>query len=291
MGLNRPISRLAAWTAGKLPPDALQSLYRLGPISRLLRAALNRSVPLGLTEVAVAGGQLAGVRLLLDLRVEKDLWLGSYEPSVLAALEQLVRQGMTVYDVGAHIGYMTLHLARLVGVEGRVVAFEPLPANLERLRAHLALNPVGERVLVVPTAVGETGGRQRFSPHASVAMGKLAGGEAHGAGLLEVEVLSLDEYRASTGSPPAVVKIDIEGGEVAALKGMQRALREDRPVVLVETHSPEAGSGTWDVLRAAGYHLHRLDRGYPEAPSAGAVRPKDHLLGLPPDAQAPDGWA
>jgi len=286
----RPTSRLmaaAAWLAGRLPPAGLQALYRLGPISGLLRSLLNRSAPQGTSEVTVAGGRLAGARLLLDLLEEKDLWLGSYEPFVLEAVARFARPGMTAYDVGAHIGYVTLCLAQAVGPQGHVVAFEPLPANQQRLRTNLELNGLSGRVQVVAGAVGEAEGRQLFKPHLSVAMGKLrtAGApDEPAAGLLEVEVVSLDEFAAAAGTPPGLIKMDIEGGEAAALRGARRLLRQAKPILLLELHEAqkiEAGT-VFDGLQQMGYEIRRLARQYPVVTSTAGLGRKAYLLGLPP---------
>jgi FkbM family methyltransferase len=275
----------AAWLAGWLPPAALRALYRLGPISGLLRSLLNRSAPQGTSEVTVAGGRLAGARLLLDLREEKDLWLGSYEPFMLEAIARFARPGMTAYDVGAHIGYVTLCLAQAVGLQGHVVAFEPLPANQQRLRTNLELNGLSGRVQVVAGAVGEAAGRQLFRPHLSVAMGKLTADapDEPAAGLLEVEVIALDEFAAAAGTPPGLIKMDIEGGEAAALRGARRLLRQAKPVLLLELHEAQAAeAGTvFDELQQMGYEVRRLARQYPVVTSTAELGRKAYLLGLP----------
>ena len=68
------------------------------------------------------------------IKTEKSRWLGTYEPELQAALREFMKPGMTVYDVGANIGYVTLMLAHRTGARGKVFAFEALPVNVERLR-------------------------------------------------------------------------------------------------------------------------------------------------------------
>jgi hypothetical protein len=125
--------------------------------------------------VNVAAGDLAGMKLALDLQSEKDYWLGTYEPELQQALRQWVQPGMLAYDVGANIGYISLLLARRVGEAGRVHAFEALPANLERLRTNLALNDMQDRVLVTPAAVVDHAGQVQFWVGPSGGMGKAEG--------------------------------------------------------------------------------------------------------------------
>jgi FkbM family methyltransferase len=170
-----------------------------------------------------------------------------------------------VYDVGANIGYVSLLLARAVGPGGRVLAFEALPANLDRLKANLALNPEAP-VTPLGLAVVDASRPVEFLTHASGAMGKAAGSagrrdEAYGAPL-RVEGVSLDEFIYTQLNPlPQAVKVDIEGGEVLALPGMRRLLREGRPLVFLELHGPEAARAAWDEFTAAGYALFRMTDG------------------------------
>jgi FkbM family methyltransferase len=162
-----------------------------------------------------------------------------------------------------------------------VVAFEPLPANLERLRANLALNGLSERVQVVAAAVGETSGHQRFRLHSSVAMGKLIQPNETGDAVLDVKVVSLDDLAAERVQPPNLLKMDIEGGEVAALRGMRRMLRDAGPMLLIEIHGAQAAKGVWGEFQLADYAVYRLGGGVSRLTSAPEVRERGHLLGLP----------
>ena len=113
---------VAAWMARSLPPGVVRSIYRIGPLASVLRGVLNQAAPEQLTVVEVAGGDLKGAQLLLDLQTEKDYWLGSYESQLQAAIRALATEGMVAYDVGANIGYISLLLAKAVGEEGIVKA-------------------------------------------------------------------------------------------------------------------------------------------------------------------------
>jgi FkbM family methyltransferase len=262
----------------------------LGPITRVTRSVLNRAAPQGLTETTVAAGPLAGVRLLLDLQSEKDLWLGTYEPRVLRAIEDLARPGTTAYDVGANIGYLTILLARRVGLEGRVFAFEPLPGNLERIRANLALNGLEGRVTVTPAAVADESRRAAFLVHASGGMGKLqgsAGREEQYPSTIPVETIDLDTFVFARGNPaPALIKIDIEGGEGLALAGMRRLLAEARPILLIEVHGPEAQRAAWEALRQARYRLCRIGRGFARIDQPEGLGWKAYVAAFPEEAHA-----
>lgn len=278
----------AASLAARLLPDRLkQAIYRFRPLARLLRNTLNEAAPEGRTIVKVAAGGLAGYRLELDLHTEKDYWLGTYEAELQKALRRFVRPGMTAYDVGANIGYISLLLARRVGDAGRVVAVEALPVNIERLRRNLALNDLEGRVQVLDAAVVDKPGAVTFLVHASTSMGKVQGSagrdnEAYQQHL-RVEGVTLDEIVYRRGYPlPDVVKMDIEGGEALAIRGMSRLLREAPPVLLIEMHGHEAGRVVAQALLAAGYTFLRMARGYPPVASIDDLDWKAYLVGLPP---------
>lgn len=208
------------------------------------------------------------MQLQLDLRTEKDLWLGTYEPALLEAIDHFAGLGLTAYDVGANIGYVSLALAKVIGEAGHVVAFEPLPANLLRLRANMALNPEGNRVQVVGGAVGAHTTQEPFMVHESGGMGKLQaskGRQTEYEGTLTVEVIALDDWIAeSKETPPELIKIDVEGGEAAVLEGMRSTLKNYHPSILIEMHGPEATAGVMEILASAGYALHAMREGYPE---------------------------
>jgi FkbM family methyltransferase len=279
------VMRAAAFAARILPSPVKQALYRFGPVTTALRAGLNRSVPAGMTMVTVAGGLAHDMHLVLDLRTEKDVWLGTYEPELQAAIQKYGRQGMVAYDIGANIGYVSILLAIAGGPRSQVFAFEPLPANLERLRAHIEMNNLQDRVKAIPIAIGEHTGRSRFLVHVSGGMGKLEGSDGRQArydSVIDVETLTLDDFVWSLGNPPpALIKIDIEGGETGAVRGMQRVFRESRPIMLVELHGPEARQAVWEAFGRADYRMYSMS--HPGTPIAGpdSLGWKAYVIGLP----------
>jgi len=233
--------------------------------------------------MTVAAGDLAGLHFCLDLQEEKDLWLGTYEPDLQAVVRELVQPGMLVYDVGANIGYVSLLLARRVGPQGRVIAFEALPTNVDRLRQNLALNPeLASRVEVQPRAVVDRPGQVLFLVHASVGMGKVAGSAGRQETYqesIEIPAVSLDDFVYDEGHPlPQAIKIDIEGGEVLALPGMRRVLEEGHPLLLMEIHGPQAARVTWETLSPLGYRLSAMAPGLPSIAGPEELRWKTYLV-------------
>lgn len=276
---------LASFLARLLPLPLKRGIYRIKPLASLVRRALNQAAPAGLTEVEIAAGLAAGFRMALDMRSEKDYWLGTYEPDLQAALRDLLHPGWTVFDVGANVGYITLMLARQVEANGRVFAFEALPENVERLRENVALNGLGQRVAVVPAAVTDKTGNVHFLVGPSDDTGKAlgsAGRQLDYEETIEVAGVALDDFVYREGHPaPQAVKMDIEGGEVLALCGMTRLLDEARPLLLLELHGPESARAAWETLTAAGYTLHRMARGFPRVNSLDELDWKAYVVAMP----------
>lgn len=283
-----PVLRVATLAARLLPLRVKRLFYRSPRLARLIRQELNRAAPQGFSVVEIAAGELAGLHMSLDLHAEKDYWLGTYEPELLSTLADLVRPGWVAYDLGANIGYISLLLARLAGQDGRVYSFEALPSNLERLRINLQLNALEERVTVVPGAVGDSAQPVQFLVGPSGGTGKAQGSagrqELAYSQAISVPGIVLDEFVFTAGNPPpAMMKIDIEGGEVLALPGMRQILTEAHPIVCLELHGPESARVAWDTLVACGYRLCRMAPGYPPIPSLDALDWKAYAVAFPLD--------
>jgi FkbM family methyltransferase len=215
----------------------------------------------------VRSGPAEGIELLLDARYDAAFARGTVEADVQERLVELVRPGSTVWDVGAHVGFFTLLLSRLVGDEGSVLAFEP--DQTEPLYAALDRNGV-DNVEVRPVAVWSTVGTLRFEPHGA--------GGAHGAvaseGAISVPSTTLD--RELEHGIPQLVKIDVEGAEEEVLLGAQSLLLEHRPVVVCEVHVARRGRAELlphvrGLLESAGYSVEEID------PDRRPV----HLVGVP----------
>ncbi|MBL7163763.1 MAG: FkbM family methyltransferase [Anaerolineales bacterium] len=277
--------RIAAFLARLLPLSVKQVIYNNDSLAQVIRRSLNCAAPTGLIEVSIAAGGLKGAHMSLDLQTEKDYWLGTYETDLQAAVSDLVEPGWVAYDVGANIGYITLLLARAVGDEGRILAFEALPSNVERLKGNVTLNGLDSRVQVIHGAVGAASTPVRFLVGPSGAMGKAEGSAGRSEGHQEsIEVLgfSLDDFVYQGGNPsPQVVKMDIEGGEVLALPGMKRLLAEAPPLIFLELHGPEAARAAWETLTEVGYRIARMQHGYPNVPSLDTLDWKTYLVAIP----------
>ena len=185
-----------------------------------------------------------GLRLRADVAVA-GYRLGTTEPAFQRALAERVRPGHVVYDLGANVGFYTVLCARLAGPTGRVVAVEPFPASAEAVRHNALLNGF-DTVRVVEAAVGAAPGRAWLSTARRDPVTFRLADDRRGPGL-EVELTSVDALVAAGHPPPDVVKVDVEGAEVAALRGMAQTLAAHRPAVLVEVH--HAVADVPDVLK------------------------------------------
>lgn len=282
---KNPLMRIASWSARALPASIKKVFYKIPFLASFLRRSLNKAAPQGITELEIAGGLLAGMHMALDLQSEKDYWLGTYEPDLQAAASRFIRPSMTVYDVGANIGYISLMAARLNEPNGKVYAFEALPANIARLKQNCALNDLEGRITIRHAAVVAESKPVTFFMHHSGAMGKAegsAGRDEHYEQSISVNGLSLDGFVYQEKNPrPELIKLDIEGGEGMALKGMRQIIKEARPVFLIELHGEQAARQVWEQLIGSRYRLHRMRKGYPQIRSLEELDWKAYVVALP----------
>jgi FkbM family methyltransferase len=168
----------------------------------------------------------------------------SGKPYEAQLLEHIYEQGFTglAVDVGANIGNHTLWLAAVCGL--RVAAFEPVPADLQVLRANVELNDLGDRITVYPVALGDR--RGRATP---LGKGQLDVGESR-IRRGPIRVRTLDSLKLSDVS---VVKIDVEGMEPSVLRGGVQTIRRYRPVIFTEAWTDADGEAIAEVLAPLGY--------------------------------------
>ncbi len=220
-------------------------------LGRLLRLPL-RLLPRDMV-VRIKQGPLRGKKWIVGAS-NHGCWLGSYEQDKQLAFAAHVSQGEVLFDVGAHVGFYTLLGSALVGDEGHVFAFEPLPRNLDHLTRHLELNGI-HNTTVVRAAVSDKPGAAKFLAGPTPMMGMLAS-----EGELDVELVSLDDlYRQQKIPLPDCIKIDVEGAEAGVLKGAETILREGAPSVFLATHGKEVHKQCLEILHSFGYQCDALD--------------------------------
>lgn len=276
----------------RLPAGRYRALHWLG--RRSSGAFLTRMPP-----------TLGGSVFHCDLRdsiAREVCFTGRYEPQETALVQAVVRPGMTFVDVGANWGYFTLYGAHLVAAEGRVISLEPDPRLFAMLRDNIRRNELFQ-VSALPIAAADEAGTLTLAGYdeqsGNWGLSKVVRQPA-GAATFEVAAQPLDDLLDKMGvGSVAMVKMDIEGAEELALRGMQDGLAEQRyRCILLEVHPTilaERGCTVEEVykpLLMAGYRAWRLDHS-PQATRRAAyartVRVTDFLQPADLDA-ALDAW-
>jgi FkbM family methyltransferase len=163
---------------------------------------------------------------------------GQFENAERTFVQRFLRPGMVFLDVGAYYGLYALTASTRVGCSGRVIAFEPSPFQMKRLKWHLSLNRCKNvRVENIALGSGEgeseffvaTGGSEGFSglraPHVGAPVRSI-----------RVKLTTLDSYlRRRSLRTVDFIKVDVEGGELDFFKGAENLLRQTiRPLILCE---------------------------------------------------------
>jgi FkbM family methyltransferase len=223
-------------------------------------------------------GPLRGLRMRYNPTINFHAILGLWDIETFGLLNKLfVESGVLakdsiVADIGGNVGCYAMWLSTVAAPKGRVYCFEPSPDTLLLLRDNLQINGI-ENVEVIESACGDHIGTACFfiAPHhhASSLHADWAGGQQ--ARKITVRVTSLDAFFApeTARQPPVFIKIDIEGGGTYALPGCQRVLRETRPFILIESHTPDEDRAISNVLCEFNYRGYRLtNRRWVQRPQA-----------------------
>ena len=193
------------------------------------------------------------VLLELDEKYPNEKWLinnltsgNIYEPDVSRVFLRILREGDTVIDVGANVGFFTMLSAALVGPAGKVISFEPDEKNRDRLNTNLALNsfnnvtlienPASNKVEQVEFFINsdDSGGNALWDP------GQFPGNTKSQANRQAVSMTTttLDDALENCGAPPPkLIKVDTEGADQHVLEGARQLLTEAAvPFVVAELH-------------------------------------------------------
>ena len=246
-------------------------------VGSLIRLPL-RLIPHGLA-LPILQGPLKGKRWI-TASSNHGCWLGTYELHKQLQVATSISPGMTVYDVGANVGFYTLLASVLAGPAGKVHAFEPVPRNFEILEHHVRINRI-QNVVATRAAAASGSGLRSFALASDYAMGHLVE-----QGDFQVRTLTLDGYLKDTGSPaPAVIKIDVEGAEAEVLRGGHQLLLNHHPTIFLATHGRAAHDECCRLLESAGYSLNSLD--------GQAVHLTDEIVARPPYTitEGPSVWS
>ncbi len=195
-----------------------------------------------------------GRSLFIDPNDTLGLSSGIFEPQETALCRDLIKPGSRVLDVGANIGYYTVLFAEWVGPSGHVIAVEPDPANLELLLANTEDFRRNGRVSVQSVALGDQEGKSRlYQSRGNIGMHRLYPSVCCQNEWVEVSVRKGDSLGLA---PLDFIKIDIEGYEPYALRGLAATLRASPKLSILAEFSPlamiEGGSSPVEFLHWMG---------------------------------------
>ncbi len=244
-------------------PGWVQSMLR-----RLFRHARGRQT------VRDFDGRFIMTLDLAEHMQRRMFWMGYYNLRLVSLLDHLLERGMTVIDVGANIGEISLVCANRVGSAGHVVALEPIAGIADELRLNVRRNGLQGIVQVHQQGLAGEAGRQaiyasygqRDVGEVNLGLGSLHGTEGVDQRIGMVDITTLDELVRRIGlSRLDLLKVDIEGGELPCLQGGIEALRRFLPIIAVEVQecsSLAAGYHSREILELLsplGYRFYRLE--------------------------------
>jgi len=181
-------------------------------------------------------------RLPLQNWWQRSFW----EPTVAIAIRDHCKPGDVVFDVGANAGGLSLMMSRLVGPRGIVIAFEASPRIIDKTH-HNLVKAGCSNVTLLHRAVWHTTGSLVYMTPGTYLNDRIE--EGHGE--MAVRTVALDDLAAAGDFRPSFIKVDIEGAELDALRGMKRLLAGVRPALVLE-QSPD-DMRCHQLLMEAGY--------------------------------------
>ncbi len=192
------------------------------------------------------------------------LFKGIHEPCTTALLKKLVKEGMTVVDIGANIGYFTLLAAGLVGEKGTVFAFEPEPRNYALLTKNIELNGFKNVTPMQMAVSNKTGKVKLFLARDPSAHSLFRANETERKGdfteFIRVDTVSLDEFFRGEDFHVDLIKIDAEGAEMIILEGIAQVISKNKNLIIIAEFNPShlqnlglSSQTYWNKLKQFGY--------------------------------------
>jgi FkbM family methyltransferase len=183
--------------------------------------------------------KIFGNTMYLDPEDNLELSLkGVHEPLTTRIFQKEINPGDTVLDIGAHIGYYTLISAKIVREHGRVFSFEANPSNYAILKKNIEVNGY-HNVIAIQKAISNFQGNTKlfFEKSSNTRWSSIY--NIHGEGkFIEVDVSTIDEILKDYTGRVDFIKLDIEGAEMAALRGMNNILKNNRKIKIVIEFRP-----------------------------------------------------
>lgn len=180
---------------------------------------------------------------------------------------QACRGRTCVFDVGAHIGLVSLPASSRMASRGVIYSFEPSPGNVKYLTYHLKKNKISN-VEVVRKLVhaSESDSSSIFLASEDSDMNSIAPGQLQTSySLQEVPAISIDSFCSENELRPELIKIDVEGAEISVLEGAAEVLQSVKPTLFLSVHPryiKALGRSTaelQELLSSAGYTISDFD--------------------------------
>lgn len=236
-----------AHAAGALARDVLWQRLQVGGRTLLKYPPLLAEGTARSIEITASGLHIvlrSGLRFEwnpTDLRSPPNMIVvhGQYEPHELRLLEALAADSSTILDIGANMGWYAVHLAKAARKAGaRLHAFEPIPASFAALGRNIDLNSLAEQVSCHATGLGEREDRVTFyvpTTDGTPAASRVPLFENQPNVEIVCSIQRLDEWtRSGAVNGIGLIKMDIEGSEIFALRGGLKTLQRDLPVIFCE---------------------------------------------------------
>ncbi|HKZ67502.1 MAG TPA: FkbM family methyltransferase [Chitinophagaceae bacterium] len=209
---------------------------------------------------------ISGFSLRLPSRYYK-YFKQDYELNNINFLNNQVEKGMTVIDIGAHIGLLSTIIAQKVGNSGKVYSFEPTPSTFQLLQKTIAINNHKEIIIPFNKAVSDKSGTTTFyiTDKAAHNSNSLANTKRENVKeyAIEVNLVSVDDFALENKlSKIDLIKIDAEGAELSVLKGAEKTIDTFKPKILLALHPPSIISfgdslpAIWDFAVSKGYKVY-----------------------------------
>lgn len=158
------------------------------------------------------------------------VYLGDYEPFLKSHFKKHINLGDTVLDIGANIGLHTLYFAELAGAKGKVIAFEPVPANFKKLRANIELNQF-KNIQPENIALGHKNETIKIAADEnSTNPGSFNLFDREG----ENEIICKIGDEILNNEKIDFIKIDVEGYESHVIDGLFETIKKNRPKIIFE---------------------------------------------------------
>ena len=192
-------------------------------------------------------------RMILDLddMAQFPLYYNIYEWKDTPTVVSLARNSNIIFDIGGNIGQMALLFSKYAG---KVYTFEPIPAVAERIEKNIKLNHLESKIILSRVALTNFKGQIKFGlpPDSNRGTGSTVITESSKNNTIEVEATTLDDFILQHGIQDIdLIKMDIEGAELFALKGMKSILsKTKKPIIILEM--------TLAMMKQAGYGPNEL---------------------------------